>query len=75
MTTIYHLPADRHEDDFGQPILRTKGEELYDAPTVHGCWATMTAASWKHHRASSRLGTGRGQRYVYDGEHFVKTGG
>lgn len=75
MTTIYHIPETRHEDDFGQPLHRTMGEELYDTPTVHGPWAVMTAASWKHHRRSARLGVGLGQRYAYNGQHYVKVEG
>lgn len=62
-------------DDFGQPIWRTVGEALYDAPTTHGPWALMTEASWKHHRRSASLGTGRGQKYAYDGENYMKVEG
>lgn len=76
MLVIFLLPEDRHEDDFGQPIHRTKGENLYDAATLHrGSWALMTEASWRHHRRSAQLGTGHGQRYTFDGANFVKTGG
>lgn len=67
--------GDRTEDDFGQPILRLKGEKLYDAKTVHhGVWALMTEQSFKYH-GLGRLGTGAGQEYEHDGEHYVKVRG
>jgi hypothetical protein len=74
--TALSLSATRTHDDFDQPILRTVGEALYDAQTVYrGSWALMTHASWAYRRKSARLGTGRGQKYVYDGTSYLKVEG
>jgi hypothetical protein len=70
IAVILQIPDSRTQDDFGQPIRREEGEALYDAKTSGGPWALMTEASWKYHRASARLGIGRGQKYVYkDGKY------
>jgi len=75
MTTL-HITDTRSVDDFDQPILRVVGEALYDAPTVYnGVWAFMTQASWEYRRKSDRLGSGRGQKYVYDGTAYMKVEG
>lgn len=57
-------------DDFGQPFTRTEGELLFDAPTAEGPWAVMTYRSWKLHRRSPDLGTGRGQKYAYSNRKY-----
>lgn len=49
-------------DDFGVPYT----DEMFDAPTLHGPWANMTRESWERYRATPRLGTGYGQRYMKD---------
>lgn len=72
--TIYHIGG-KTRDDFDQPLLRQKGEALYDAKTKYGPWATMTQASYDRHAAPGGLGTGKGQKYVYDGENYVKVEG
>lgn len=50
------------KDDFGQPFTGLEGENVYDAKTAHGPWATMTQDSYQRH-SIGRLGLGLGQRY------------
>lgn len=58
-----YLSAEKMDkDDFGVPFTKKEGELVYDAKTVHGPWATMTAQSFMSYGVG-KLGTGYGQKY------------
>ena len=68
---IYWVGALSYDDDFGVPYE----DEMFDAPTRQGPWANMTRASWLEHRATDKLGSGHGQRYVREGRRWLKVEG
>lgn len=58
-----YLSAEKMErDDFGDPFTFKEGELVYDAATLQGPWATMTAANYRLY-GTGQLGLGKGQCY------------
>jgi len=47
-------------------------EELYDAGTNLGPWATMCKKCWTKYRKSPKLGIGYGQKYVEKEGKWIK---
>ena len=50
---------------------------FYDATTecVHGPWAIMCPSCFNLGPGIGKLGTALGQKYEFDGKHWIKTGG
>ena len=63
-------------DDYDVAFTMRPGEEVFDAKTRQGPWATMTRRSFDLH-STGILGLGRGQRYVRqaNGELHLTEGG
>ena len=50
-------------------------DKFYDAKTNMGPWACMCPTCFTLGPGYSKLGTGLGQEYTFDGKHWIKTGG
>ena len=49
--------------------------KFYDAQTKQGPWAIMCPSCFNLGPGIGKLGTGLGQKYEFDGKHWIKTGG
>lgn len=50
-------------------------DKFYDAKTNIGPWAIMCPSCFNLGPGIGKLGTGLGQKYEFDGKHWIKTGG